>query len=98
MGKLQHYVPRFYLRAWAHKERVYCLQDNVIRHPNIKGVCAENYFYRLRELSPDDVQFLREGLIKGSPEGLKAWHEGGRYALYYLSNSSCVPGKVPRLG
>jgi hypothetical protein len=75
MGKLQHYVPRFYLRAWADKEKIYCLQDNEIRHPNIKGVGAENYFYRLRELSPDDVDFLRETIIKDSPEALKATHE-----------------------
>lgn len=75
MGKLQHYVPRFYLRAWADKEKIYCLQGNEILHPNIKGVGAENYFYRLQELSPEDVNFLREGIIKDSPEGLKASHE-----------------------
>jgi Protein of unknown function (DUF4238) len=75
MGKLQHYVPRFYLRAWADKEKIYCLQDNEIRNTNIRGVGAENYFYRLRELSPDDVDFLREAIIRDSPEGLKASHE-----------------------
>jgi hypothetical protein len=75
MGKLQHSVARFYLRAWADKEKIYCLQDNEIRNPNIKGVGAENYFYRLQELSPEDVDFLREAIIKDSPEGLKASHE-----------------------
>lgn len=75
MGKLQHYVPRFYLRAWADKEKIFCLQDNKIRHPNIKGVGAENYFYRLQELSPEDVDFLRKGIVNDSPEGLKASHE-----------------------
>jgi hypothetical protein len=75
MGKLQHSVPRFYLRAWADREKIYCLQDNEIRNPNIKGVGAENYFYRLQELSPEDVDFLREAIIKDSPEGLKASHE-----------------------
>jgi hypothetical protein len=75
MGKLQHYVPRFYLRAWADKEKVFCLQGNKIRHPNIKGVGAENYFYRLQELSPEDVDFIRKVIINDSPEGLKASHE-----------------------
>ncbi len=75
MGKLQHYVPRFYLRAWANNEKIYCLQDNKVRNPNIRGVGAENYFYRLRELSLDDVNFLRQAIITGSPEGLKASHE-----------------------
>jgi hypothetical protein len=74
MGKLQHYVPRFYLRSWANEELIYCLQDNEIRNPNIKGVGAENYFYRLRELSPDDVDFLRQA-IRDSPEGLRPTHE-----------------------
>jgi hypothetical protein len=68
--KLHHYVPRFYLRAWAEKRMVYCLQDGKILHPNIKNVCAENYFYRLKELSPEDVDFLRETLIRDSAEEL----------------------------
>lgn len=73
--KLHHYVPRFYLRAWAEKEKVHCLQDGRILSPNIEKVCSENYFYRLEELSTEDVDFLREAIIRGSPEGLKASHE-----------------------
>jgi hypothetical protein len=73
--KLNHFVPRFYLRAWAEKEKVYCLQGGRILRPNIKNVCAENYFYRLQELSPEDEDFLREAIIRDSPEGLKASHE-----------------------
>jgi hypothetical protein len=72
--KLHHFVPRFYLRAWAEREKVYCLQDGQIQHRNIRNVCAENYFYRLQKLSPEDVGFLRE-VIRDSPEGLKASHE-----------------------
>jgi hypothetical protein len=73
--KLHHYVPQFYLRAWAREEKVYCLQGGKILHPNIKNVGAENYFYRLRELSSEDVDFLREAIIRDSPEGLKVSHE-----------------------
>lgn len=69
--KLQHYIPRFYLRAWAQQGRVYCLQGGKIRLDSIRNLGAENYFYRLQELSPEDVDFLRE-FIKDSPEGLKA--------------------------
>jgi hypothetical protein len=73
--KLHHYVPRFYLRAWARNEKVYCLQGSKILHLNIRNAGAENYFYRLRELSPQDVDFLREAIIRDSPEGLRASHE-----------------------
>lgn len=47
--KLHHYVPRFYLQAWAQKKLIYCLQDNAIFRPNLQGVAAQNYFYRLEE-------------------------------------------------
>jgi hypothetical protein len=73
--KLHHYVPRFYLRAWAENEKIFCLQRGAIRRQSLNTVGAENYFYRLQELSPEDVEFLREGIVKGSPEGLKASHE-----------------------
>ncbi len=73
--KLHHYVPRFYLKAWAQDDFVYCLLDREILHPNIRNVAAENYFYRLRELSPKDVTFIREVAIVNSPEKLKGLHE-----------------------
>jgi hypothetical protein len=73
--KLHHYVPRFYLRAWAVRDKLFCLQGGEILDPNIRNVGAENYFYRLQELSSDDLEFLREAIIRDSPEGLKAAHE-----------------------
>ncbi len=73
--KLHHFVPRFYLRAWAAKEKIWCLQEGKILNPNIRNVGAENYFYSLQQLSPEDVEFLREAVIKDSPDGLKAVHE-----------------------
>jgi len=72
--KSHHYVPRFYLRAWAEKDKVYCLQDGKILRLNIRNVCAKNYFYRLQKLGPEDVAFL-EAIIRDSPEGQKATHE-----------------------
>jgi hypothetical protein len=96
--KLHHYVPRFYLRAWAEKEKVYCLQDRQIRRPNIRNVCAENYFYRLQELSPQDVDFLQEGIINGSPERLRAYHEQlvRAFTVPYLAKQKLVESGVTR--
>lgn len=74
MGKLQHFVSRFYLRAWAEDEKVYCLQDKKIRRDNIRNLAAENYFYSLQELSAEDVAFLRM-FVGDSPTMLKDSHE-----------------------
>lgn len=68
--KLHHFAPRFYLRASARKERIYCLQDRAIRRPNLRNVCAENYFYGLQHLSDEDIAFLRKALIDSSPNAL----------------------------
>jgi hypothetical protein len=76
VGKLQHYVPQFYLRAWASRNKVYCLHDKAeIINTNVKNVGAENYFYRLTELSTEDAEILRGAIIRDSPEGLKPSHE-----------------------
>jgi hypothetical protein len=74
MGKLQHFVGRFYLRAWAEGERLYCLQDHKVRRDNIRNLAAENYFYRLQELIPEDVEFLRR-FIEDSLTALRSSHE-----------------------
>src|SRR5262249_2514151 len=75
LKKHHHFVPRFYLRSWAEKDKIYCLQDGAVHRPNIKNVCATNYFYSLQRLSVDDITFLREAIIKGSPNALKESHE-----------------------
>jgi hypothetical protein len=37
-------------------------------------VAAQNYFYRLNEISPEDAEFIENLIIKDSPEGLKESH------------------------
>ena len=69
--KLHHYVPRFYLQAWAQKKLIYCLQENAIFRPNLQGVAAENYFYRLEDISPEDAEFIRRKVIANSADGLR---------------------------
>jgi Protein of unknown function (DUF4238) len=58
--------------AWAHEgDRAYCLQDGKIFKTNIRNVAAENDFYKLKYLSPDDVDFIRQSVIDPSTKYLK---------------------------
>ena len=79
--KLHHKVARFYLKAWDERGRdtdqaqVFCLQAGEIHRANVRNVAAENHFYRLRELSEADVQFIRKVAVDDSPAILKPYHE-----------------------
>lgn len=73
--KLHHLVPRFYLDAWTVNSKMWCLRRNEIFQTNVRNVAAENHFYRLQELRPSDVIFIREAVIDDSPERLKSMHE-----------------------
>lgn len=98
VGKLHHFVPRFYLKAWANRQgKLFCLQDGNIRRDGLRNVAAENYFYKLNELSAEDVNLLRELLIKQSPEGLRSSHEqllGIFTAPYRLKRGLAQLGKT----
>jgi len=87
--KLQHYVPRFYLRAWAVRKKLWVLQGRNIFNSNVRNVAAQNYFYRLHELSAEDIQFVREMVINNSPEGLRSGHE-------FLLKAFTLPHRVKR--
>jgi hypothetical protein len=72
--KLHHFVWKFYLRAWAPEEQIFCLQAGKVTPRNLEKVGAENYFYRLNEISPEDAEFIENLIIKDSPDGLKESH------------------------
>lgn len=91
--KLHHKVARFYLKAWDEQGRdaddaqVFCLQGGEVRRANVRNVAAENHFYRLRELSEADVQFIRKVAVDDSPAILKPYHE--RLIRWF-----CLPHKM----
>ena len=41
----------------------------------MRNVAAQNYFYRLNELSAEDMEFVRKAFIEQSPEQLRPGHE-----------------------
>lgn len=77
--KLHHFVPKFYLRAWALDEQLFCLQNGKITPRHLEKVAAENYFYRLNEISFEDAEFVKNLIIKDSPVGLQESH---RFLVY----------------
>ncbi len=70
----QHYVPRFYLKAWATHEQIYCLRNGKIFRTRLVNVANEKYFYRLRDLTAQDIRVIEELAIKSSPPSLQPLH------------------------
>lgn len=55
--KKQHYVPQHYLKEWGNKGLILTLlkKQNKINNLNIKDVCEKKYFYRLNNLSNEEI-------------------------------------------
>jgi len=67
---MQHYVWRKYLRAWATNDRIWCLRENKVFNPNLMRVAQERDFYKLHDLTLDEVEFL-ESFCNGQREPLR---------------------------
>jgi hypothetical protein len=70
----QHHVPRFYLRAWAPNDRLWCLGYGKIFPASLSGVGGENYFYQLRDLTDEDIALIEQFAISPAREGLQPLH------------------------
>ena len=79
-----HYVWRKYLRAWAIDEKIYCLRDGKIINPNLMGVAQQRDFYKLNDLSDDDIEFIKKLIIEKSPKVLSRGHEQLLSAFTYV--------------
>jgi hypothetical protein len=53
----QHYIWRYYLNAWATDEQIFCLRENKIFKTNLMNIGNIRDFYRLKELSNQDIKF-----------------------------------------
>jgi hypothetical protein len=63
----QHYVWRKYLRAWAPQESIWCLRNGKLFRSGLMGVGQEKDFYRIKEMSAEDIKFLRDFCSVQSP-------------------------------
>ncbi len=69
----QHYVARFYLKPWAEKGKVYCLnlKHRQILHKGLRGIANEKRFYRLQDLTADERRLIERVAIEPCPEALR---------------------------
>ncbi|MCT7643862.1 DUF4238 domain-containing protein [Aliarcobacter butzleri] len=65
--KRQHYVSRYYLKAWTNqKEQINCLREQKNFKSNLMGVAQENLFYELQNLNDIEIKFIKS-IINLSP-------------------------------
>ncbi|MFH7524865.1 DUF4238 domain-containing protein [Aeromonas sp. A5] len=72
----QHFVWRNYLRAWANNEIICCLMGNKIFKSNLMGIGQERYFYKLKELRYNEVEFLRALIDQDSRKIIRKLNRG----------------------
>ncbi|WP_227104519.1 DUF4238 domain-containing protein [Chromobacterium rhizoryzae] len=54
-----HYISRAYLRAWAEDDKLWCKRfKGDVFGANIINIAQENDFYKLLQLSSDDIKYL----------------------------------------
>jgi hypothetical protein len=89
----QHYVWQHYLRAWAPTGKLHCLRAQRVFAADTKNVALQKDFYRLEQLGPADLAFLKALAMK-SPPDTHTLHEGwingfnGIFAIQQLCESS----------
>jgi hypothetical protein len=66
-----HYVWRKYLRAWAKNDSIWCLREGKTFNSNIMNVGQIKDFYKLKELSSKDIDFIYKVAIQPSPPHLQ---------------------------
>jgi len=63
--KKQHYVWEYYLKAWATKNKIWCLREGKIFNASTDNVAHERYFYETSEFSPNEIKLVESILNLG---------------------------------
>jgi Protein of unknown function (DUF4238) len=59
----QHYVFRRYLKPWCTNQQIALLRDGVAKMVGVADVAVQKYFYRLQQLTEEDVTLVRNTLL-----------------------------------
>ena len=71
-----HYVWRNYLRAWSKKDIIWCLREGKVFNTNLMNIGQIKDFYKLKELSAKDIDFIYKVAIKSSNSYLQELNKG----------------------
>ena len=74
--KKQHFVWRKYLKAWSENDSIYCLMDGRIFKSGLMGVGQERYFYKLKELTKDEIKFIKALIDKDKRPMIRKLNHG----------------------
>nr|WP_314526259.1 DUF4238 domain-containing protein [uncultured Pseudomonas sp.] len=66
----QHYVWRHYLRPWAQNEKIWCWRLGKIFNSNLMGVGQQRDFYKLEELTENDIDLIKKIAIDNTKNQL----------------------------
>ncbi len=68
----QHHVFRYYLKPWAEDDQVWVLERGKIFQSNITNVAVEKEFYKLQEITREDIDLVKAVAIDSSPKHLQS--------------------------
>ena len=66
----QHHVWQHYLKSWATDDQIWCLRDGSIFRTNTTKVAVERDFYKIPELTSEDVALIKWLVINPSQHEL----------------------------
>jgi hypothetical protein len=72
----QHYVWREYLESWTVDEKIWCRRGDSIFATDVMNVGQQRDFYRLKELSGRDIDWIKGFVAKGGSDLLRKTNMG----------------------
>jgi predicted nucleotidyltransferase len=66
-----HYIWRKYLRAWSTNELIWCCKEGNIFNTNLINIGQIRDFYKLKEISDKDIEFINKLLIEPANPNLR---------------------------